>query len=122
MFGWGELGIIIVLAIILLGPDKLPEVARTAGKIYAEYKNAKRRLELELLYGYEIPNREHLEELTRKKLDALKEDVASQLQVEDLNTGKSKELKREERKEREEEEKKEDREEGGEKDVHNRPE
>ncbi len=34
MFGWGELGIVIILAIILLGPDKLPEVFRTLGKIY----------------------------------------------------------------------------------------
>ncbi len=118
MFGWGELGIIIVLAIILLGPDKLPEIARTAGKIYAEYQNAKRKLELELLYGYEIPTKENLEELTRKKLDALKEDVVSQLQVEDLNTGKLNKLKRRKR----EEERREDRKEEGEKNVHNRPE
>ncbi|AEA47394.1 twin-arginine translocase TatA/TatE family subunit [Archaeoglobus veneficus] len=93
MFGWGELGIIIVLAIILLGPDKLPEVARTAGKIYAEYKNAKRRLELELLYGYEIPNKDYLEELSRKKLDVLKKDLTSQLEVEGLNTGRLEDLK-----------------------------
>jgi TatA/E family protein of Tat protein translocase len=58
MFGWGELVIVIVLAIILLGPDKLPEVARTLGKIYTEYKKAKRRLELEILYGYEMPTKE----------------------------------------------------------------
>ena len=93
MFGWGELGIIIILAIILLGPDKLPEVARTLGKVYAEYQRAKKKLELELLYGYEIPSKDYLEELSRKKLEVLKKDLTSQLGVEDLNTDKLDDLK-----------------------------
>lgn len=71
MFGWGEVGIIAVLAIILLGPDKLPEVFRTLGKIYGEYKKAKRRFELELIYGYEIPSRELIDELARKRMEEL---------------------------------------------------
>lgn len=71
MFGWGELGIIAILAIILLGPDKLPEVFKTLGKIYGEYKKAKRRFELELIYGYEIPSRELIDELVKKRMDEL---------------------------------------------------
>jgi len=71
MFGWGELGIVIILAIILLGPDKLPEVFKTLGKIYGEYKKAKRRFELELIYGYEIPSRELIDELVKKRMDEL---------------------------------------------------
>ncbi|RLI76640.1 translocase [Archaeoglobales archaeon] len=71
MFGWGELGIIAILAIILLGPDKLPEVFRTLGKIYGEYKKAKRRFELELIYGYEIPSKELIDELARKRMEEL---------------------------------------------------
>ncbi|RLI86240.1 MAG: translocase [Archaeoglobales archaeon] len=106
MFGWGELGIIIVLAIILLGPDKLPEVARTLGKVYAEYQRAKKKLELELLYGYEIPSKDYLEELSRKKLEVLKKDIVAQLGVEDLNTDKLDDLKSVK---------------GGEKDVLDRP-
>jgi Sec-independent protein translocase protein TatA len=96
MFGWGELGIVVILAIVLLGPDKLPEVARTFGKIYAEYKKAKRRLELEILHGYEISN---FDKLSKKKLDVIKEEVRSELQksmgLENLNTESTDSLRRE---------------------------
>ncbi len=74
MLGWEELALILVLAIILLGPDKLADLARTLGKIYGEYKKAKRQLELELLYGYEIPTKEKLEEIARKKMEAITSD------------------------------------------------
>ncbi len=76
MFGWGELGLIVVLAVILLGPDKLPEVARQLGKIYAEYQKAKRRLELEILYSVEPPNKEFLDKIYEKNLsEAIKKEV-----------------------------------------------
>jgi|Deesub1362A_J573_1020465.scaffolds.fasta_scaffold00212_57 Sec-independent protein translocase protein TatA len=76
MFGWGELGLIVILAVILLGPDKLPEVARQLGKIYAEYQKAKRRLELEILYSVEPPNKEFLDKIYEKNLsEAIKKEV-----------------------------------------------
>jgi len=74
MFGIGEIVLIIILAIILLGPDKLSEVARTLGKIYAEYKLAKRRLELELLYGYEVPEGKLIDILSKKRISSLMKD------------------------------------------------
>lgn len=42
MFGIGfqELVLILVVALIVLGPNKLPEVARTLGKVYREIKNS----------------------------------------------------------------------------------
>jgi TatA/E family protein of Tat protein translocase len=85
MFGWSELVIVIVLAIILLGPDKLAEVARTLGKIYGEYQKAKRRLELELIYGYEIPTREKLEEIARKKMEGITLDLKESLNSDALS-------------------------------------
>jgi Sec-independent protein translocase protein TatA len=76
MFGWGELGLIVILAVLLLGPDKLPEVARQLGKIYAEYQKAKRRLELEILYSVEPPNKEFLDKIYEKNLsEAIKKEV-----------------------------------------------
>ncbi len=48
MFGAGEIVLIVILAVVLLGPDKLPEFARSLGKIYAEYQKARREIELEL--------------------------------------------------------------------------
>ena len=32
--GWGELLVVAVVALLVLGPDKLPEAARTLGKVY----------------------------------------------------------------------------------------
>ncbi|MGC3999688.1 MAG: twin-arginine translocase TatA/TatE family subunit [Anaeromyxobacter sp.] len=42
MFGlsFGELVIIAVLALLLLGPDKLPEAAKQAGKLMRQFKSA----------------------------------------------------------------------------------
>lgn len=79
MFGWGELGIIIVLAIVLLGPEKLPEVARALGRLYAEYNQAKKRFELELLQGVEFPQKDFLEKMSMKKMDLIKEEITSNI-------------------------------------------
>lgn len=79
MFGWGELGIIIVLAIVLLGPDKLPEAARKMGKIYAEYNNAKKRFEMEVFYGQDVPQKDFLEKMSQNKFDMLKKDISSNI-------------------------------------------
>ncbi|MGA1846362.1 twin-arginine translocase TatA/TatE family subunit [Deferribacter abyssi] len=42
MFGFGmsELILIMVIALIVIGPKKLPEVAKALGKGYAEFKKA----------------------------------------------------------------------------------
>jgi sec-independent protein translocase protein TatB len=42
MFGlsFGELAIVAILALVLLGPDKLPETARTLGKTLKDLKKA----------------------------------------------------------------------------------
>ncbi|MBX0311999.1 MAG: Sec-independent protein translocase protein TatB [Sulfurihydrogenibium sp.] len=42
MFGIGlqELIVILVVALIVLGPERLPEVAKTLGKFYKELKSA----------------------------------------------------------------------------------
>jgi len=57
MIGWGEFALIIVLAVILLGPDNLTDIARKLGRLYAEYNRAKRKLELEIKYGIPIDDR-----------------------------------------------------------------
>ncbi len=42
MFGIGfsEFIIIIIVALIAIGPDKLPQLARTLGKAFSEFKKA----------------------------------------------------------------------------------
>ncbi len=49
MIGTNELLIILVLAVILFGANKLPELARNLGRSAAEFEKAKREAELELL-------------------------------------------------------------------------
>ncbi len=40
MIGTGEMIVILILMLILFGPDKIPELAKALGKAYAEYKKA----------------------------------------------------------------------------------
>jgi Sec-independent protein translocase protein TatA len=54
MLGWGEVVLIIIAAIIFMGPDKLTDFARQLGKLYGEYKKAKRMIELEVIYGIKL--------------------------------------------------------------------
>jgi sec-independent protein translocase protein TatB len=89
-FGFsGEIFFIMLLALILFGPRKLPELARTWGKFMAEFKKASnefqgqiheeiRRLELE-----EVDPRKHLEpELAKLASDP---DIAKVTNDEDLS-------------------------------------
>ena len=77
--GWSEATVILMLALLLFGPDKLAEFAKTLGKLYGEYKAAKRRLELELLYGKEVLSKNSLKDLAKSELmltGNLEEDFA----------------------------------------------
>lgn len=67
--GWSEATVIFILALLLFGPDKLAEFTRTLGKLYGEYKAARRRLELELLYGKETVNVNSLKNLVETELE-----------------------------------------------------
>ncbi len=65
--GFGELVLLLVLALIIFGPEKLPEVAKTLGKYYRQFKDytdtLKETVEREL----------NLEEL--KRINDIPEDI-----------------------------------------------
>ena len=67
--------LIIIAAVILLGPEKLTEFARELGKLYAEYKKAKRMIELEIIYGYKPLSDEEIEAEMKKKYEELQIEV-----------------------------------------------
>jgi sec-independent protein translocase protein TatA len=48
MVGFDEILLIAVAALLLFGPDKLPQYLREMGKLYAEVKKAQREFEREL--------------------------------------------------------------------------
>jgi len=45
MIGSFELGIILILALLLFGPEKLPELARSLGEAIKEFKSAMEDIE-----------------------------------------------------------------------------
>lgn len=48
--GTGELIVILVVALIIIGPQKLPEIAKTLGKAMGEVKRATRDIQDELKF------------------------------------------------------------------------
>ena len=51
--GGGELIFIVFIALMLFGSDKIPEIAKTMGKIVAQLKNATNDLKSEIQQGAE---------------------------------------------------------------------
>jgi Tat protein translocase TatB subunit len=74
MFGIGapELILIVIVALIFIGPQKLPEVARTFGKTYREFQRAMNGVKAEFTETSESFNREvqNLEKPLENILDA----------------------------------------------------
>ena len=79
MFGIGstELLIILVVALIVIGPSKLPEIAKTLGKAMAEFRrvssDVKRTIEMEVEKEEERRSAASKEE-TEKELKILSQD------------------------------------------------
>lgn len=73
--GFQELVIIFVVALLVFGPKKLPELAKTMGKWMAEIKRgvyiAKTQIENELNVDYKLPDADIINGLPK---DELKED------------------------------------------------
>lgn len=65
--GFQELVIIFVVALLVFGPKKLPELARTMGKWMAEIKRgvyiAKSQIENELNVDYKMPDADTIKNL-----------------------------------------------------------
>lgn len=48
MLSWGEIMFVFFIALLLFGADKIPEFARTAGKMIGEFNRVKESLKDEL--------------------------------------------------------------------------
>jgi Tat protein translocase TatB subunit len=77
MFGMGffELLIVIVVAIIAIGPDKLPQMFKAAGKAYTEFRRAGE----ELKRGITEPVKENIGRSIEGHIHGIGEDKGSVL-------------------------------------------
>lgn len=48
MLSWGEIFVVFFIALLLFGADKIPEFARTAGKMMGEYRKVRDSIRQEL--------------------------------------------------------------------------
>ena len=63
--GTGELLVILLIALIVLGPDKLPETARKIGNVMSELRR--------MSSGFQSEMRSAMDEVTRPPLEPVKE-------------------------------------------------
>ena len=80
MLGWGEIVLIIIAAIIFMGPDKLTDFARQLGKLYGEYKKATRMIELELIYGIKPFDDDEVEKKAEENYEKLLSELKDSAQ------------------------------------------
>ncbi|MEY2453455.1 MAG: sec-independent protein translocase protein TatB [Acidimicrobiaceae bacterium] len=64
--GAGELLVILLIALIVLGPDKLPETARKIGNVMGELRR--------MSSGFQSEMRSAMDEATRPPLETVKRD------------------------------------------------
>lgn len=83
MFNLGlfEMTLFGVIALIVLGPDKLPEAARALGRWYAFFKNAKEKLQSEVINELHLLETQEQIKQELAKLKATESELKSQIQT-----------------------------------------
>lgn len=66
-----EIVIILLLALVVLGPDKLPEAIRRFGRVYGELRRVSKGFQSEFKQAFDEPMRE-LRETAQMTTDAVK--------------------------------------------------
>jgi sec-independent protein translocase protein TatB len=67
-----EIIVILILALVILGPDKLPDAMRRAGRTWAELRKLSTGFQEEVRKGFEEPTKE-----VRKTADTVRKAAAS---------------------------------------------
>ncbi len=88
MVSWGEIVIVFLIALLLFGADKIPEFARTAGKMVGEYRRVRDSLR------DEIDNAKEEFDDVKDELDSVKDELDSVKAETDSMKSNMKEKKR----------------------------
>ncbi|MFO7967997.1 MAG: twin-arginine translocase TatA/TatE family subunit [Archaeoglobaceae archaeon] len=86
-FGPNELILILIVAFLLFGASKLPQLARSMGKSMGEFKRAQREAEIELQeFEKDVKEGKHKTKERREKIEKMARDMG----IEDIE-GKTEE-------------------------------
>lgn len=87
-FGLGEVLFVLIIVLVLFGPNKLPELARAVGSALGEFKIAQKAAEFDLS-GFDELNRE-IDENKKKEAAALNDKIVKLAEAAGISTaGKS---------------------------------
>lgn len=80
MFGLGmqELLVILVIALLVLGPKRLPDVARSLGKGFAEFKRASEELRETISAGVDLDEEEERRKMPKEELSEKKNETKTE--------------------------------------------
>lgn len=67
--GFWEFALIAIVALVVVGPDRLPGMARTAGQLIGRAKRTMRELKYDLEHEVELEEIDRLKDDITKKLD-----------------------------------------------------
>lgn len=86
-----EVVVIVLLALVVLGPEKLPEAVRRFGRIYAELKKMSTGFQTEFRSALDEPLRELREtaDLTRESIRRVIEEPQEPPRIDDVETDNS---------------------------------
>ena len=94
-FGSGEILLIVLVAFLIFGPDKIPEMARNIGKFINDIKRASEDIKTEINREADKKEREKKLAEYESKLDLQSKDVSANISdAVDENTSNSEEVRK----------------------------
>jgi sec-independent protein translocase protein TatB len=73
--GFSEIVVIMVVALVVIGPDRLPTVARTMGKWWGRMQRYVNRIKMDVASSMELEELRELERKIKAEADALERTV-----------------------------------------------
>ena len=72
MVGWQEIGLIVLIALLFFGPQKVPELAKAFGKAHTSYRKGMEEVKDSFIEGKPLPGVEYDPALTPEEIQIIK--------------------------------------------------